>query len=483
MKNPNPIHFCWSTWIAVLLISLISTVPMSAGQTPAADVDQLVPDYSQYHEADFLKVSVGTLKVKAMGERGWYVIVQIPARGARSEVKLTMPGQKVIRMVGIRGAVFPRTTQGDTATLTIPPDGIGWFFLYAPFPEVSVYDYLPGTLFKLKDSTPRRAKFPVVDVHVHLGNSTPEERVRVMDEVGVAIVIDSPLGVETSESHHRFEEKYPNRFLTLSCIDFENRFADSFPRDIIAKLESEVKTLGTIGISEVIDKGSGLGGHVLWPEPRGKIFVDDERPLELWRAAARLKLPLMLHVAEPIWFFQRLDRNHEFLGYEARRFWWNLAGTDTVGHEEMIRRRDHILAAVPDLIMIGAHMGSLEHDLERLGRTLDQYPNFYVEMGVRHEAIGCQPWAARNFHIKYQDRILFGQDGALTANQYRQFFRLFETDDDRFSMERGAPPMHGLNLPDEVLRKIYYGNAARLFPKVKEKLLELYPDLKFPEYR
>lgn len=147
----------------------------------------------------------------------------------------------------------------------------------------------------------------------------------------------------------------------------------------------------------------------------------------------------------------------------------------------MVARRDHLMEEIPDLVVIGAHMGTLEDDLARLGETLDKYPNFYVEMGVRHVYLGVQPHTARKFHIKYQDRILFGQDGAINAWQYRQYFRLMETDDDRITIGAHEPKLYGLNLPDDVLKKIYYGNAARLMPKVKERLAKLHPDLEFPE--
>jgi predicted TIM-barrel fold metal-dependent hydrolase len=133
-----------------------------------------------------------------------------------------------------------------------------------------------------------------------------------------------------------------------------------------------------------------------------------------------------------------------------------------------------------DLVVIGLHMGHLEDDLDRLGEVLDRHENLYLEMGVRHVYLGLQPHRARRFHIKYQDRILFGQDGALPAWQYRQYFRFLETDDDQITIRPNEPKLYGLNLPDEVLRKIYYGNAARLMPKVKEKLHKLSPDLEFP---
>ncbi len=100
-------------------------------------------------------------------------------------------------------------------------------------------------------------------------------------------------------------------------------------------------------------------------------------------------------------------------------------------------------------------------------------------MGVRHVYLGLQPNAARKFHIKYQDRILFGQDGALPAHQYRQYFRFLETADDQIMIRLNEPKLTALNLPSKVVRKIYYGNAARLLPRVKKKLLKLYPNLEF----
>ena len=173
------------------------------------------------------------------------------------------------------------------------------------------------------------------------------------------------------------------------------------------------------------------------------------------------------------------DRMQQVVEREAEEV-WNLAGTGVPSHGEMIQHRDGLLEQFPDLVVIGAHMGHLEHDLGRLGETLDKYPNFHVEMGYRYEALGSQPHTARKFHIKYQDRILFGQDSALSAEWYRHFFRVFEIDDDRFTMGPRNTAMYGLDLPDDVLRKIYYGNAARLMPKVKETLARSHPDLEFP---
>ena len=443
--------------------------------------DEVIADYTSYAEVEFLRVNSGTVKAKKLGEKGWHVAIEVPPAGSRSRVTLTAKGWDFMRLLPLRRAGGRLARPGDSIEVDVPADGLGWFFLLNPFPDVSVREYRPKTLFKLPDNTPRKAKYPVVDVHAHLRNVTAEQRLEVMDAVGVAIVIDSPLGLPTEVSYERFEKKYPDRFLTFANVNFSMRFENSFPTDAIGKLRADVDSMSVAGISEVIDKGSGIYGNALIAEPRGKLHIDDGKVMPIWRTAARLRLPVLMHVAEPIWFYQPIDEKHEFFQWQANSFRWNLSGTSIPSRDQMLERRARIMTEVPDLVVIGVHMGHLEDDLARLGEVLDTFPNFYVEMGVRHVYLGLQPNTARKFHIKYQDRILFGQDGALPISQYRQYFRFLETADDQITIRPNEPKLYGLNLPDEVLRKIYYGNAVRLMPKVKKKLVKLYPDLEFPE--
>ena len=120
--------------------------------------------------------------------------------------------------------------------------------------------------------------------------------------------------------------RYPNRFLTFGGIDFSRRFEDDFPDSVIAKLRSDVDNMAVPGVSEVIDKGSGVYGHALIHEPRGKVLVDDERLMPLWQTIAELHLPLLLHVGEPVWFYEPIDGNHEFLQWQTNSYRWNLSG-------------------------------------------------------------------------------------------------------------------------------------------------------------
>ncbi len=465
----------------LILVLVILGAIFAPNRLIAEAADDLIPDYADYAPVEFLHVASGTVKAKQLGEKGWHVAIEVPAAKSRSRVTLSAKGWDFMRLLPLRGPGGRLARAGDSIEVNVPADGLGWFFLLNPFPDVSVREYRPKTLFKLPNNTPSNAKYPVVDVHAHLRNVTAEQRLEVMDSVGVAIVIDSPLGLPTEVSYERFENKYPDRFLTFANVSFSTRFENSFPTDAIGKLRADVDSMSIPGISEVIDKGSGIYGHALITEPRGKLHIDDEKVMPIWRTAARLKLPVLMHVGEPIWFYQPIDENHEFFQWQANSFRWNLSGTSILSRDQMQERRARIMTEVPDLIVIGVHMGHLEDDLARLGDVLDKFPNFYVEMGVRHVYLGLQPNTARKFHIKYQDRILFGQDGALPISQYRQYFRFLETADDQIMIRPNEPKIYGLNLPDDVLRQMYYGNAARLMPRIKEKLIKLYPDLEFPE--
>ncbi|NQU37223.1 MAG: hypothetical protein HQ526_06440, partial [Actinobacteria bacterium] len=260
----------------------------------------MIPNYESYAEVDFLTTSQGSVRAKKLGEKGWHVVIDVAPGETPHRVTLTATNWNVLRLLALRGGGRRLVGTGDSIELIVPADGVGWFFLLKPFPEVPVHEYRPKTLFKLPDNTPEKAKFPVVDIHVHLRGVTPEARLRVMDAVGVAIAIDSPLGTTTESSYERFEKQNPNRFLTLAGLDFSTRFETEFPANIITKLEADVDSMAVPGVSEVIDKGSGVWGHALITEPRGKVFVDDDKMMPIWHTAARLKLPLLLHVAEPI---------------------------------------------------------------------------------------------------------------------------------------------------------------------------------------
>jgi predicted TIM-barrel fold metal-dependent hydrolase len=140
-----------------------------------------------------------------------------------------------------------------------------------------------------------------------------------------------------------------------------------------------------------------------------------------------------------------------------------------LGWHGLIDSFERAVAANPRTIFIAAHYLAMSHDWPRLGAMMDKYPNLYVDISARIAESTATPRATRAFFIKYADRILFGTDNGMATEMYRRFFHSLESADEHII--RGVPghywPLSGLDLPDDVLEKVYRGNALRLFPDRK----------------
>ena len=126
----------------------------------------------------------------------------------------------------------------------------------------------------------------------------------------------------------------------------------------------------------------------------------------------------------------------------------------------------HLFARHPQTIFINAHLGWLGGNLAELGRLLDQMPNMNTEIGAVLAELGRQPHFAREWFIRYQDRVTFGKD-TWEPSEYPYYFRVLETADEYFDYYRKRHAfwkMYGLDLPDDVLKKLYYKNALRIIP-------------------
>ncbi len=132
----------------------------------------------------------------------------------------------------------------------------------------------------------------------------------------------------------------------------------------------------------------------------------------------------------------------------------------------MLAERDSLFERHPKTRFVAAHLGWLGNDLDRLGRLLDEMPNVYTEVGAVLYDLGRQPRGAHDFLVKYQDRVLFGKD-AFEPTEYPYYWRVFETADEYFDYYRDYHAfwkLYGLDLPDVVLKKLYYQNALRITP-------------------
>ena len=246
------------------------------------------------------------------------------------------------------------------------------------------------------------------------------------------------------------------RFLT--GIDFRN-VGPGWAEKAIAQLEADAAA-GAVGVGEI---GKGLGLSTKKADG-ARLKIDDPDLDPVWQAAARLKLPVFIHTADPQEFWETIDYNNErwleLALFPGRRY----PAEQYPSFETLMTERDNLVKRNPKTTFVIAHMGWHANDLARLGRMFDENPNLHTEVGAVLYDIGRQPRAARDFFIKYQDRILFGKD-SFQPEEYPYYWRVFETRDDYFEYYRPYHAfwkLYGVDLPDAVLKKVYFGNALRI---------------------
>jgi predicted TIM-barrel fold metal-dependent hydrolase len=198
-----------------------------------------------------------------------------------------------------------------------------------------------------------------------------------------------------------------------------------------------------------------------------RIEVDDPRLDAIWETCARRGVPVIVHTADPAPFWQPKTKENERL-YELIETGRYRDPEQNVAWEELIGQQHDLFRRHPKTQFIDAHLGWLGNDLGRLGRLLDELPNVTTEVAAVLAELGRQPRFARDWFVRYQDRVMFGKDTWAPA-EYPYYFRVFETADDYFPYYRRRHAfwkIYGLDLPDEVLRKLYYGNALRVIPGI-----------------
>jgi predicted TIM-barrel fold metal-dependent hydrolase len=290
-----------------------------------------------------------------------------------------------------------------------------------------------------------------------------ERMARELDELNVQLYIaaDQVSGERLQNTMAAIAASpHKDRFRVMTGIDFRN-VGPGWAERAVAQLEADIRA-GAVGIGE-ISKSFGL----TTTKPDGsRLPIDDPELDPVWAAAGRLGIPVFIHTAEPQEFFQPLDMHNErwlelALFADRRNY---QPGKPTF--EQLMTERDNVFRRHPNTTFIAAHFGWHANDLGRLGRLLDEFPNVHVEMGAVLYDLGRQPRAVREFFTRYQDRILFGKD-SYQPREYPYYWRVLETADEYFDYYRDYHAfwkLYGAELPDEVLRKVYYGNALRLMP-------------------
>jgi len=342
------------------------------------------------------------------------------------------------------------------------------------FPPPNIREYKPKSTLVSPEHLVPRAKFPVIDIHSHqptpISPETMDKVIASADKLNLQLIVNLSggwgdrlrRGLEAIR-----QSKYPDRMVLFANVDFSGRVGPGFGVKAAKELEADIKA-GAVGLKVFKDLGmfdTKADGS--------RLRVDDPELDPIWETCARLNVPVLIHVAEPAAFFEPLDyQNERWLElalYPDRRH------QTGVRFEELMTERNNMIAKHPNTRFILAHFGWHAADLARAGKLLDDHPNVYYDVAAVLYDFGRQPRAARAFFIKYQDRILFGKD-SYQPDEYPYYWRVFETADEYFDYYRDYHAfwkLYGMDLPDQVLKKMYYQNALKVTPGL--------PRARFPE--
>lgn len=354
-------------------------------------------------------------------------------------------------------------------------------------------DFEPSSMLHVSESKVPRSRYPVIDVHTHLSMkakqvngvgigedmryfTSAEEAIPLMDRKNIRTMVNLTGGVGQGlvTTIEKFQKPHPNRFLVFTepWWDRANQpgYAQ-FQADELVRAHQAgargLKILKTLGLylREGISEGS-------------LVKVDDARFDPMWETCGSLGISVAIHVSDPEAFFLPTDRFNERFEELNNHPDWSFHGRDFPSNAEILEARNRVLARHAKTQFIVLHVGNNAENLAYVGECMDRFPNMHVELAARIGELGRQPRTARKFFEKYQDRVLFGTDavpnGTETPQQvfvdalYEIYFRFLETEDEYFDYAPSRVPpqgrwrIYGLGLPDSILRKVYYENAARL---------------------
>jgi predicted TIM-barrel fold metal-dependent hydrolase len=356
-------------------------------------------------------------------------------------------------------------------------------------------EYAPKSVLSVERTHVEKPRFPVIDFHTHLTWSRglepgddisliagPDELIPTMDAKGIRLMVNltGGYGAGLRESIKAHANAYPDRFVVFtepwwSCVA-EPGYGRFQAEQIELSHADGARGLKILKILGLYARDGVTTGSL--------IKVDDSRFDPMWEACGALRMPVLIHVSDPRAFFLPVDRFNERWEELHAHPDWSFHGGDFPGNRELQEARRRVMARHPRTTFVCAH-GADSEDLAYVSECMDAHPNMYVDISARVNEFGRQPKASRRFFEKYQDRILFGTDAIPHATDYPQqvfgpelyeiYYRFLETEDEYFDYAPAPVPpqgrwcVYGLGLPDDILHKIYWSNAARLL-SLKESL-------------
>jgi len=329
-----------------------------------------------------------------------------------------------------------------------------------------------------------------IDGHVHFPADHPEA-LAVVEELDL-LMLNIAIGKESYEGTRKIIDLYrelsqgnPDRFAWCTAFSPYGIEEPGYADRVIATLEQDVED-GAVACK--IWKNVGMEIR----DSRGAYVMPDHEAYQpIYRHLEQRGIPLLAHTAEPLACWLPISTPSPHQGYYSRNPQWHMYGrADFPSHETILAARDRVIERYPDLKVIGAHLGSMEHDLDEVMKRFDRYPNFAIDTSARTADLGMHaPEKVREMFLKYPDRIIYGTDVAqhdLFYSQadpeernrrllaYRKCFELdtafFESDAE---LEIKGIRTRGIHLPPAILEQLYMDNALKWYPALQKSFAVL----------
>ncbi len=375
------------------------------------------------------------------------------------------------------GSAFVQPGQGSSNTKTTGAEA-----------ALPLEQFQPRSMLHTQETKVPRAAYPVIDFHTHITHAgglqgpgvigfaaSAQECLAVMDRKNIRTMVNltGGYGENLQKAMDKLQNAHPGRFLVFTEPAWSLAANADYSR-VQADLIEDAHRRGAKGLKLLKILGLYLRENVT----SGKLVrIDDRRFDSMWDAAGSLNMPVAIHSSDPEAFFLPVDRYNERWEELHAHPDWSFHGKDFPSNRELQEQRRNVMRRHPRTQFVCLHVADSE-DLAYVSECLDEHPNMHVEIAARIGELGRQPRAASSFIDKYQDRIMFGTDavpgGEDTPQQvfndqlYEIYYRFLETGDEYFDYAPAIVPpqgrwkIYGLGLSDQVLRKIYSGNAARL---------------------
>jgi predicted TIM-barrel fold metal-dependent hydrolase len=342
--------------------------------------------------------------------------------------------------------------------------------------------YEPRSMLHLPETHIPRSRFPVIDFHTHITFGSPdtlrfylapEHCLADMDRRNIRTMDDltGSYGKGVREAISELQNPYPGRFVVFTEPAYDKAFDDGYSKFQAGQIE-DAHNFGAKGLKVL----KVLGLYLREKGSSKLISIDDPRFDEMWAVAGDLKMPVAIHSSDPEAFFLPVDRFNERWEELHAHPDWSFYGKAFPSNRALQEARRNVMRRHPRTQFVCLHVADSE-DLPYVSECMDSHPNMHVDIAARIGELGRQPRMARKFFDKYQDRIMFGTDASAdttTPQQtfgdelYQIYYRFLETDDEYFDYAAAPIPpqgrwrISGLGLSDQILRKVYGENAARL---------------------